>query len=86
MNELIEAFTERLSEEARFETMMLGLRLTEGVDDSFFQSLHGLSVQECFGTRLTGPMSAGLLLHEKNRWRLSRRGMDVQNSVLVELL
>ncbi len=72
--------------EACFETMMLGLRTTDGVSDEEFEKLHELTVQACFGEKIKKPVEQGLLLHREGRWRLTRRGMDIQNSVLVDLM
>ncbi len=82
-------FSEQTSippEEARFETMMLGLRMTQGVTGKRFQSLHGCSMESCYGPRLRAMEARGLLVHEGDRWRLSRLGMDLQNQVLVALM
>ena len=72
--------------ESRFETMMLGLRMNKGVSDESFRRMHGLSIRESFGPKLEKMMDAGLLLHEKGYWKMTRRGLDIQNMLLVELL
>ena len=73
-------------DDARFETMMLGLRTTDGVCERVFQQMHGKSLDECYGKKLKGMESRGLMLHADSHWRLTRRGMDVQNAILVELM
>jgi len=79
--------TERISkDEARFESMMLGLRMTRGVKDEEFTRMHGMSIREAFGEKLDGPIGAGLLEWHEGALRLTRRGMDLQNSVLVDLM
>ena len=72
--------------EARFETMMLGLRTTEGVSEATFAAMHGITLEACYGKRLRALAHEGLVRHENGCWRLTRRGMDVQNAVLVELM
>lgn len=72
--------------EARFETMMLGLRTTQGVSTEAFEKMHGLSLIDCYGPRLESLRQRGLLTLEAGWWRLTRRGMDVQNAILVELM
>lgn len=72
--------------EARFETMMLGLRTTAGVSEKEFERMHGRVLQACYGSRLAALQNRGLLEHADGRWFLTRRGMDIQNSVLVELM
>lgn len=73
-------------EDARFESVMLGLRMMEGVSEKDFEKMHGISLREAFGPKLEKPLKEGLLLWENGRLRLTRRGMDVQNRILVELL
>lgn len=73
-------------EEARFETMMLGLRTTEGVSEADFQQMHGLTLDECYGARLRSLAQRGLLRQSHGNWCLTRYGMDVQNAILVELM
>lgn len=72
--------------EARFETMMLGLRTTQGVSAVAFQQMHGLSMADCYGNRLESLRQRGLMTFENGWWQLTRRGMDVQNAILVELM
>ena len=79
--------TEQISkEEARFESMMLGLRMTRGVKDEDFTRMHGMSIREAFGEKLDKPIDAGLLEWHEGALRLTRLGMDLQNSVLVDLM
>ena len=73
-------------EEARFESMMLGLRMTRGVKDGDFARMHGMSIREAFGEKLDKPIAAGLIEWHKGAMRLTRLGMDLQNSVLVDLM
>ncbi len=72
--------------EARFETLMLGLRLTRGVSEEEFEALHGLTLEAFRGERLRRLQAQGLMKHEGGRWFLTDRGMDIQNRVLVELM
>jgi oxygen-independent coproporphyrinogen III oxidase len=73
-------------EEARFENMMLGLRMTRGVKNEDFARMHGMSIREAFGEKLDEPINAGLLQWHEGALRLTRLGMDLQNSVLVDLM
>ena len=72
--------------DARFESVMLGLRMTEGVSDEAFTRMHGVSLSEAFGSRLEKPLRQGLAEWSDGFLRLTRKGMDVQNRVLVELM
>lgn len=79
--------TERISiEESRFESMMLGLRMTCGVKDEDFTRMHGMGIREAFGEKLDKPINGGLLEWHGGALRLTRLGMDLQNSVLVDLM
>lgn len=74
------------AEDARFETMMLGLRTTQGVSEANFAAMHGLSLHDCYGDRLHA-LEKQEFIEWRDGWcRLTRRGMDVQNAVLVELM
>jgi oxygen-independent coproporphyrinogen III oxidase len=79
--------TERISEEkARFESLMLGLRMTRGVRDEDFTRMHGMSILAAFGEKLDKPIGEGLLEWHEGDLRLTRLGMDLENSVLVDLM
>lgn len=72
--------------DGRFETLMLGLRMNCGVSESEFQARHGVSLDALYGDKLLKFEREGLLQHKTDRWSLTRRGMDVQNAILVELM
>ena len=72
--------------EARFETLMLSLRTTEGVSDAAFLAMHRRTLDSCCGHRLSSLVQRGLLEHCGDCWRLTVRGMDIMNCVLVELM
>ena len=72
--------------EAEFETLMLGLRVVKGVKEADFQRRHGRTVMEAFGGKIGPLVQQGLLIYRDGCLRLTRRGMDVQNAVLVELM
>ena len=73
-------------EEARFETLMLGLRMLCGVSEPQFLKLHNCSLESCYGDKLIRLQEKGLLRKEESAWKLTRRGLDIQNTVLVELM
>lgn len=79
--------TEHISRAAaRFESLMLGLRITCGVKNEDFMRMHGISLREAFGEKLEKPINGGLLEWQEGALRLTRLGMDLQNSVLVDLM
>lgn len=73
-------------EDARFETVMLGLRLTEGISETEFRSLHGCTMESIWPDVLTSLVSQGLVIKSGDRWKLTDLGMDLQNSVLIEFM
>lgn len=78
------------AEEAMFETMMLGLRMNEGVSAARFEALHGRSLSGQYGTQLESLVRDGL-----GEWRntpsgiafaLTARGLMLQNEALLRLM
>ena len=67
--------------EAMGETMMLGLRLNEGVSDSVFRRRFDRSIAEEFPAAVTECISNGLLAWESDRLRLTDRGRPLGNEV-----
>lgn len=72
--------------DAQFESLMLGLRITQGVSEADFEAMHGLSLDTYCGDILRQQEQRGLLVHQDGFWALTRRGMDVQNVILVEIM
>lgn len=72
--------------EARFETVMLGLRLTDGISNEFFRELHGCTMESVWPEVLRSMTDRGLMIRDGNRWKLTELGMDLQNTVLVEFM
>ena len=72
--------------EARFETVMLSLRMTAGMNRKRFRDLHGAPPEAFYGDVLRRLASQGLLVLKDDSWRLTRRGMDIQNSILLEFM
>lgn len=78
---------ERISPaDARFETMMLGLRTLQGVSESDFYAMHSMTLDDCYGERLRLLEQRGLISWRDGWCRLTRCGMDIQNAILVELM
>lgn len=78
--------TSLLPEDAWFESLMLGLRMTRGVSEADFEAMHGITLDAYCGDVLRQQEQRGLLVHQNGRWALTRRGMDVQNAILVEIM
>ncbi len=79
--------TEEVSEkESRFETMMLALRMNRGIVPSRFVQLHNHPVESFFGEKLKELQQKGFMEEKNGIWKLTRKGMDFQNTVLVEFM
>jgi oxygen-independent coproporphyrinogen-3 oxidase len=68
------------------ETMMLGLRLAEGVADGDFRRRFGVSLAEVYAPTLTQLTETGLLEWDESRARLSMRGRLLGNPVFAAFL
>ena len=77
---------ENSREDRMFERMMMGLRMTQGVDTVRFSRDFGAEPEAVWPTQIKRFFAQGLMEREGGRLRLSPRGMQVMNSVLVELL
>ena len=73
-------------EERMFERMMMGLRMTRGVDAARFAQDFGAEPEQMWPGTLARMTRDGLMERAEERLRLTSRGMDVMNGVLVELL
>ena len=73
-------------EDAMFESLMLGLRLNEGVSAAEFERMHGRKLEAVYGAAWQKALRSGLLTYDEGVLRCTRRGMDVLNSILVDLL
>lgn len=78
---------EMLSEaDKAFETLMLGLRLTRGIDRAAFEKSFGYDCVARFRPLLARWTRAGLARLTGERLMLTAAGLDVQNALLVELM
>ena len=73
-------------EAARVETMVLGLRLMEGVSFDAFYERHGLGMEECFGKTLRELEIQGLLVKDQGGVRLSEKGLDFADAAVRAFL
>jgi oxygen-independent coproporphyrinogen-3 oxidase len=73
--------------EARFrETIIMGLRLTEGVSIARLMERFGWTPQRYYGDLLNNLRSEGLLVEATNRLRLTQRGLVLANKVMEYLV
>ena len=84
---LPEAYSERLDEKGQLgETIMLGLRLREGVSIPDLEARFNLSVWGLWGEDIRGLMQADLLELSQGRLRLTDRGLLLANQVQAAFL
>ena len=73
-------------EERMFERMMMGLRMKRGVNSARFMRDFGAAPGQIWPRQIASFIKGGLLEESGERIRLTQRGMQVMNSVLVDLL
>ena len=79
--------SERLEPEASFrESVVMGLRMCEGVDRQALLQRYGLDLYEYYGVPLQRLLESSLLEKTPSHLRLSARGRQVANSVMAELV
>ena len=69
-----------------FERMMMGLRMVRGVDCARFARDFGETPEDVWPGVIARDLRVGLMARDGDFLRLTERGMQVMNSVLVELL
>jgi len=78
---------EKLDLESSFrESVVIGLRLVEGVSEHRLFERYGISLAEVYGTRLQKLAQDGFLDHAQGCLRLTPRGLQVANAVMAELV
>lgn len=65
------------------EALFMGLRLADGVDADLIEARYGVDVWARYGDALAPFLDAGLVLRERRRLKLSRRGMLLANEVMA---
>ncbi len=73
-------------EDAMFETMMLGLRTTFGVDERQFEQRYGVGLRKQYGVQLDSLVKDGLGCWTDGRFSLTPRGIEIQNDVLMRFM
>lgn len=70
----------------RAETLMMGLRLAEGVGEADFRARFGVGLAEVYGATIAGLAETGLVLWDGNCLRLSPQGRLLGNQVFGAFL
>lgn len=68
------------------ETMILGLRMLEGVNCGRFQNTFGVSVEEIYQPQIEESIKQGLMMYRGEYLALTKRGLDLSNYVMAKFL
>lgn len=78
---------EKLDRQASFrESVVIGLRLVEGVSEHRLFERYGMSLADVYGTCLPKLVEEGFLEHSQGHLKLTPRGFRVANGVMAELV
>ena len=66
--------------------MFLGLRMTKCIDTEEFKKIFGKDIREVYGDIIDKHMGEGLLIKRDGRLYLSRRGQDLANYVMSDMI
>lgn len=78
-----EAWSESVSDALRlFESLMMGLRLVDGVDLEELSERHGIDVRAVHADAIARHEAGGFLVVDGPRMRLTDAGLDVANAVI----
>ncbi len=83
----ITEFRETLTDADRLiETVMLGLRLSDGLDEAALSARFGVDFEATFGERCAPFVAAGYLTRAHGRTALTEAGFLVSNAILADVL
>lgn len=78
---------ETIDEQGRIqEGIMLGLRLTEGIDLVDFEKRYGVNLRNTLAGEIDFLQKEGFLAIESGRLKITRKGMPLSNSILARLI
>ena len=69
-----------------FETIMLGLRLNQGIDISAIEERYGIRFEEKYAAQIKKLINQELVVYNEGILRLTSLGKDLANQVFVEFL
>lgn len=68
------------------EYIMLNLRKINGVNNSLFKNKFGKNIRDVYQYPLDKYLTNSLILHENDNYKFSKRGMNISNTILSDLL
>ena len=60
--------------------------MNQGISGERYRLLHGVSIESCYAKKLAYMCEKGFMRCDSGVWSLTRKGMDIQNSILVEFM
>lgn len=69
--------------ESMFETMMLGLRMPQGIEKQAFQKRYGCDVEQVYGEAIRRCAQKGWLEQRRARLRPTAKGLDFHNAMAL---
>ena len=66
------------------ETIMLGLRLSEGVSEESFNQRFGISIRDAFKDAITEVIDLGLMIDKNGIFKLTDKGNLFSNEVFLK--
>ena len=72
--------------EQMFETVMMGLRLKDGIDESRFYALYGRMIENVYPRTVESLCSAGLLQRQDGHLSCTDNGWPILNTILVQFM
>ena len=86
MNELYENKIDLSFEDEIAETMILGLRLTQGINIKEVNRKYGINILEYFKTEIERNCRNGLLTFENGSLYLTEQGFELSNLVMKDFI
>ena len=73
-------------EDEMFETLMMGFRLTKGVDIAGFEHKFGINIFDAYSQAIKININNGLIAEKDGFLKLTPHGYDIMNSVLLDFI
>ncbi len=83
----IKSFVECLQhDQSASETMVMSLRLREGISNAAFFKRFGYTIEDHFGHRINRLITDGLISYENERLKLTEKGLYIADTVMAEFI
>ena len=76
-------FIDIIASEAMSEFMFLGLRMSEGVCHETFKAKFGINIFKVYGEQIINFEKLGLIINNRRRTYLTKKGIDLSNAVFM---